>query len=99
MPKNDVRSHFLQGLIQISAAFLKWHMGEYKGVKSLSESGRGYLKIVCEKYPVYAGLGVRDYLQKLDRHFAKVLANHSAGGSPLKDYPLIQLKEEERGSI
>ena len=53
LPKNDPVHNFLQGLIQISAAFIKWNLHEEKGVRLLYESATDYLRKAYQKNPSY----------------------------------------------
>ena len=93
LPKNDPLSHFLQGLIQISAAFLKWHMHEKRGVMSLYHSGMNYLKLAQKEKSAYMGLDLDPHLQKLKQHFAIVILEPSAWPDPIHNYPFIDLKK------
>lgn len=95
VPKNDIRSHFLQGLIQISAAFLKWHLQEAKGVKMLYESAMKYFSFVYPTERYYMGIDLKIHLDRLSDHF-KVVRTGSFGRwpDPLENYPFIELKGE-----
>lgn len=60
---------YLQGLIQISAGFIKWHQGNQRGVDLLHGHGRRKLEQVCrsEGEKTYMGLDLPVFLERLDR--------------------------------
>lgn len=88
--KGDTTSHFLQGLIQVSAAFLKWHLKEKRGVESLFRSGRGYLEKARAQSPLYRGLDLTRHLEKLDKAFTADRIGQLS--DPLIGYPFIILE-------
>ncbi len=95
VPKNDMRSHFMQGLIQISAAFLKWHLREAKGVAMLYESAMKYFSFVYPAHNHYMGLDLKTHLSRLSDHFKIIKAGSvDRWPDPIKDYPFITLKAE-----
>ena len=96
LPKGDPLSHFLQGLIQISAAFLKWHMHEKKGVISLYKSAMDYLGKAYQDSPTHMGVDLQVHMDKLLRHFKKVTSEPSAWPSPIENYPFIILDRNLR---
>lgn len=70
--KADLSWTFLRGLIQIAAALLKREQRRWRGVESLSHSGRSRLKHVCEVKTEYCGVNLSEFLRKLDIFFAHV---------------------------
>jgi hypothetical protein len=69
-----IQRSFVQGLIQVSGALLKWQLGRPKGVKTLSSKARKRLVGVCEAGVLsngryYMGLDLPGYLDLLDRAF------------------------------
>ena len=64
---------FLQGLIQISAALIKVHMRQLRGLQSLSTNGRNKLHQVLtnlnDPIGMYMGMNLPDFLACLDIFF------------------------------
>lgn len=62
---------FLQGLIQISAALIKYHMRQLRGLQSLSTNGRTKLLHVLTNLddPIYMGVNLPEFLTCLDTFF------------------------------
>src|SRR5262245_31829542 len=52
----DTEREFLQGLIKISAALLKWHLHDWRGVDLHFDGGAGLLQKVHARFPVYMGI-------------------------------------------
>lgn len=90
----EVANDFLQGLIQVSAAFLKWHLKERRGVESLFEGGQRRLNNVCRSKKIYMGLDVRQHLDKLEKHFFPLFMDKTKWPSAVNDYPFIVLREQ-----
>jgi predicted metal-dependent hydrolase len=90
--KQGPYGQFLQGLIQISAAFIKWYSHEEIGMRKLYELGIMRLEFVCDRHVNFMGLDLNSYLLKLKKHFAPVLAEAASWPDPLKDYPFIILE-------
>lgn len=84
---------YLQGLIQIAAALIKWSLGNAPGAKKLSTQGREKLAQVaaaCTE-PVYMGLDLPAFLRCLDLFLAAdPLFSPGACAHP-EQAPLIQL--------
>ena len=55
---------FLQGIIQISAAYVKWFQGQDVGVKKLSFKGLNKLYEVKKTSLVYCGVNLNDFIDK-----------------------------------
>lgn len=91
----DVRSQYLQGLIKISGAFLKWHLKQHRGVEVLFHDGMNHLYRVCDKKTTYMGLNLMDYLAKLTHHFRAVVTEKEVWPDPTADYPFIVLEKYE----
>ena len=89
-PRGLVSRDYLQGLIKISAAFLKWHSRQQKGLEYLYAGAVQHLLKVSKEYPVYMGLNIGDHLQKLEHHFKPVL-EECRWSDPLNNYPCIVL--------
>jgi len=64
---------FLQGLIQVSAALIKWHMRTLGGIRSLSTAGREKIRQVRHRLEdprgVYMGIDLNTYLDTTDTFF------------------------------
>lgn len=88
--------HFLQGLIKVSAAFLKWHLKQQRGLDYLYDNALRHLNTVREQSLNYRGLDLADYMERIQRHFGKVVhgghSNLSQWPDPIKNYPFIILK-------
>jgi hypothetical protein len=67
--KGSAQGQFLQGLIQISAAFIKWHLHQFDGLKKLYELGIARLEGVCVKNPQFMGVDLEAHIAKLKKHF------------------------------
>lgn len=89
--KDDVYGQFLQGLIQISAAFIKWHLHQHEGLRRLYTIGMGRLESVCKTHTEFMGMNLHKHLKKLQVHFSKVLADQTVWPDPLENYPFIEL--------
>lgn len=86
----EVSRDYLQGLIKISAAFLKWHLRQSTGLSNLYIGAVQHLLKVLKEYPVYMGLNIADHLEKLEQHFRPVL-KEGQWPDPLRSYPYIVL--------
>jgi hypothetical protein len=60
---------FLQGLIQISAAMIKRHLEQLRGVRNLSQAGRRKLRQVWQSNRNYMGIDLSDLLDRLGTFF------------------------------
>lgn len=89
-----LEGNFFQGLIQISAAFIKWHMQERRGVETLYTSGIKYLQSAGEENPFFMGVDLPDHVSRVSRRFHEVLGDTAQWPDPLKDYPFIVLKRD-----
>ncbi len=89
-PQGHVSRDYLQGLIKISAAFLKWHSRQQKGLEYLYKGAVQHLLKVSKEYPIYMGLNIAEHIQKLGNHFNQVIEYHK-WADPLRDYPYIVL--------
>ncbi|GMU22974.1 MAG: hypothetical protein AMXMBFR13_30580 [Phycisphaerae bacterium] len=65
------QGHFLQGIIQVSAAHLKRHVGQPEGVRRLLGRARGHLAAVLAEDPSAAFMGVQvaDFLNAVQAYF------------------------------
>ena len=82
--KSAPQGRFLQGLIQISAAHLKRHVGEREGVLRLLERSHAHLDFVEPRVPaVYMGLALRGFRRSVDDYFAN---------GPCAVYPHVTLQ-------
>ena len=95
VPQADPTSHFLQGLIKISAAFLKWNLKQQKGLEILYSGGIGQLHKVLDNSTVYMGLNLMNHIAKVSIHFREVIAQPHKWPDPLIDYPFIVLEKVE----
>lgn len=72
---------YLQGLIQVGAALIKWHQGNRRGLIKLSGKGRDKLERVrgAVEGGVYMGLDLRDFLQQLEAFLGAFPVREKAG--------------------
>ena len=83
---------FIQGLIQISAALLRWHMGTERGVRKLYGEGRAKLERAAGESPAdYMGLAVAAWLGELNRIFEQLLSALETDDLD-PEFPLIRLQ-------
>ena len=88
---------FLQGLIQISAALIKFHMRQLRGLRSLSTNGRNKLHQVLTNLDdpagMYMGMNLPEFLACLDTFFepffSDTVSEHTYTHVTVK--PLIRL--------
>jgi len=73
--KNATHGLFIQGLIQISAGLLRWHMGTERGARKLYGAGRAKLDhAIAESPEDYMGVRIADWAEEIDRIFAHLFA-------------------------
>lgn len=71
--KRGTQGLFVQGLIQIAAALLRWHMGTERGARKLYAEGRAKLEPARREFPKsYMGLPVATWLDELEAIFAEL---------------------------
>ena len=92
VPRGDVQSHFFQGLIKMSAAFIKWVLKEQRGVIFHYTSGKDLLSVVMRTQVVYCGINLKEYLEKVEGHFRNVVQEPVKWTDPMENYPFIELK-------
>ncbi len=68
--RKDRPGRFLQGLIQVAAAFLKDEMGVWEGARKLSAKGLVKLRIVESSGSHYCGLALAKWCPRVEDHFA-----------------------------
>jgi len=91
--KEDPTRDYLQGLIKISAAFLKWHLKQQRGCEILYIGGIGHLQEVLDSSTEYMGLNLMNHIAKVSIHFREVIAQPNQWPDSQIDYPFIVLKE------
>lgn len=89
--KSSDYGQLLQGLIQVSAAFIKWHLEQREGMVKLYEIGMGRLKSVAAQQTLYMGIDLPKHLHQLEKHFEPVLLEGSPWRDACADYPFIVL--------
>ena len=60
---------FLQGLIQVSAALIKWNARQFRGMRGLSAAGRGKLYEVSIENSSFMGINLDRFIKRLDLFF------------------------------
>lgn len=91
LDKSSVPAQFLQGLIQISASFIKWYSDEYLGAEKLFHLGLDRLKNVAKHNSHFMGLDLHHYLQGVRVHFEKLVVGESTSADLLEGYPFLYL--------
>lgn len=89
--KDDVYGQFLQGLIQVSAAFIKWYLNHFDGMTRLYNIALGRLEFVASSHPQFMGIDLLQYISSLKQHFSSVLKPPQEWPDPLLNYPFITL--------
>lgn len=90
--KNSIYGQHLQGLIQISAAFIKWYLNQPEGLLKLYNIGMSRLEFVATQSPTFMGLDMISHIGKIKKHFAPVVkAAVQTWPDPLVGYPFIVL--------
>jgi len=92
VPKTSVESGFFQGLIKVSAAFLKWASKERRGVQIHFESAMDLLGKAQRQETVFMGIDLKNHREKWQQHFQAVLIEPSTWPAPTKNYPFIILE-------
>ena len=92
--RESLEADFLQGLIKISAAFLKWHAREQRGIEILYSGGVELLKDVCQEKTIFMGINLMEHIAKVSNHFRSVIADPAVWPDPLKNYPFIVLTRD-----
>jgi len=93
--KSGVQGHFLQGLIQVSAAHLKLYQGLSRGVVELIRRSTEHLRFVIEEvgHGSYMGLRVHDWHSVVTNYFELTHNNPVCEGEMdprVRDYLLGQ---------
>lgn len=90
---HDITRHFLQGLIGVAAAFLKWERQDRKSLARIYHSAQGHLGHARAQHLVYCGLELEIFLARVQKHFAQVLAmtGSQPWPDPASNYPTILL--------
>ena len=83
----------MQGLIKISAAFLKWHLKQQRGLEIHYVGGIGHLQKVLDNSTDYMGLNLMNHIAKVTIHFREVIAESHKWPDPLLNYPFIVLEK------
>jgi len=60
---------FLQGMIQISAALIKWNVKQFRGMRSLSTAGRKKLQKISIGSNNFMGVDLSRFMKRLDLFF------------------------------
>ncbi|MDE1920807.1 MAG: DUF309 domain-containing protein [Candidatus Omnitrophica bacterium] len=90
--KGNIGRDYLQGLIKISGAFIKWHLRKLEGSNILYKEGIAHLLKVMEKQECYMGLHLSKYIVKLEDYFTVITRNSVT--ALLCVYPYILLNED-----
>ena len=94
----DTYRLFLQGLIQVSASLIKYHMRMLRPLRTLSTAGRSKLQqVVVESGDMasnYMGINLPEFLEIADTFFAPFFSDHVTEETyqQIKAHPLILLQ-------
>lgn len=81
---------FVQGLIQIAAALLKWHMGSEAGARKLYDNGMARLEPARRGFPAgYMGIALEAFARDVEVCFERLLATPD---DPAPRLPVIALQ-------
>lgn len=69
LEKSEVTAQFLQGLIQISAGYLKQELKQNHPAKKLFFTGVKRLKFVAEKFPRFMGVSLEQHISQFQNGF------------------------------
>ena len=94
--KGRLTSEFLQGLIKISAALIKWNLKSKRGLTILYNSAIQHLQKVSSEHKTYMGIFLPRHIRKLEKHFKPVLKDFVIWPDPLKDYPFLILIKKDK---
>jgi hypothetical protein len=88
-----VTRDFLQGLIKISAAFIKWQSRTPPGVEFHYQGALTHLRKVADQNPIYMGMDLTEHLEKVRTCFGQVFSRAvGQWPEPGRDYPYILLR-------
>ena len=86
---------FVQGLIQITAALLRWHMGTERGARSLYASAMQHLAPARREYPAgFMGLPLEAWCRDVEACFAALPPAGVPRGESHPRLPVISLQFE-----
>ena len=89
--KRATHGLFIQGLIQISAGLLRWHMGTERGARKPHREGRAKIEHAVRESPHdYMGIPLADWVEEVDRIFEGLFTWH-AGSAPFPLLPVLRL--------
>ena len=57
-------------MIQISAALIKWNVKQFRGMRSLSTSGREKLQKISVENKNFMGIDISQFMKRLDLFFS-----------------------------
>lgn len=92
--KSSDDGQFLQGLIQISAALIKWHLHQREGMVKLFGIGMGRLRHVGEHQKVFMGVDMHKHIVQIEKHFAQVLPEHATWLDACAQYPFLEINKK-----
>ena len=84
---------FLQGLIQLAAALLRWHMGSDAGTRKLHAAAMEKLAVARRASPQdYMGVPLQRWLEEVEACFAGLPPASEAGTEPHPTLPVLRLR-------
>lgn len=90
LDKSSMIGQYLQGLIQISAAFIKWVSDQREGCQKLFELGLTRLVLIESQQPVFLGIDLTAHVLQLRKQFDWLKSSETNGPDPMKNYPFLK---------
>lgn len=91
--KSSDAGQYLQGLIQISAAFIKWYSHSIEGAEKLFTLGIERLEKIANQNPIYFGINLKQHTEILRCHFGWLHEEPQTPPSPFMNYPFLKIIE------
>lgn len=88
--KSSEAGQYLQGLIQISAAFIKWYSNSIEGAQKLFTLGIERLAKIAKSHPIYFGVDLTKHNATLRQHFVWLNQKPQTPPNPFANYPFLR---------
>jgi hypothetical protein len=95
--RGDIARDYLQGLIKISGAFIKWHLKKRQGLEYLYKGAMDHLLKVGKGHSHYMGVNIPAQINKLEKHFSMVVNFPGEWPDLTANYPDIILELADKG--
>lgn len=94
--RENISRDYLQGLIKISGAFIKWRLRKRQGLEYLYKGAIEHLRKVGKRYSYCMGVNIQEHIDKLEKHFSKVVNSSGEWPDPTIGYPDIVLESADK---